>query len=126
MSRLREVSFCLAILVLGALVPRALGTVGSGGFQGLGQWPGGTGGSAAIALSSDGSTAVGHSSSAASYREAFRWRASDGMTPLGDLPGSIFESSADAVSGNGAVVAGVGNSASGYQAFRWTTASGMV
>jgi len=45
---------------------------------------------------------------------------------LGDLPGGIFSSGAAAVSADGSTVVGAGNSASGQEAFRWTSASGMV
>jgi probable HAF family extracellular repeat protein len=48
------------------------------------------------------------------------------LTPLGDLPGGVFESYAHGVSNDGAVVVGSARSASGYEAFRWTSARGMV
>jgi probable HAF family extracellular repeat protein len=48
------------------------------------------------------------------------------LTPLGDLAGGMFESYAHGVSNDGAVVVGAGHSASGYEAFRWTSAGGMV
>jgi probable HAF family extracellular repeat protein len=49
------------------------------------------------------------------------------FTPLGDLPGGTFFSEATAVSSDGSVVVGVSNSASGKEeAFRWTSATGMV
>jgi probable HAF family extracellular repeat protein len=48
------------------------------------------------------------------------------LTPLGDLPGGVFESYAHGVSNDGAVVVGSARSASGYEAFRWTSAGGMV
>jgi probable HAF family extracellular repeat protein len=48
------------------------------------------------------------------------------LTPLGDLPGGIFDSLAKAVSADGSTVVGFSSSASGSEAFRWTSASGMV
>jgi probable HAF family extracellular repeat protein len=48
------------------------------------------------------------------------------FTPLGDLPGGDFLSTPTGVSTDGSVVVGYGNSASGEEAFRWTSAGGMV
>jgi probable HAF family extracellular repeat protein len=48
------------------------------------------------------------------------------LRPLGDLPGGTFSSGASAVSADGSVVVGQSSSASGSQAFRWTSAGGMV
>ncbi len=48
------------------------------------------------------------------------------FTPLGDLPGGEFSSRAGAVSDEGSVVVGESRSADGREAFRWTTAGGMV
>ena len=45
---------------------------------------------------------------------------------LGDLPGGDFYSHAFDVSADGSTVVGWSRSASGYEAFRWTSASGMV
>jgi probable HAF family extracellular repeat protein len=45
---------------------------------------------------------------------------------LGDLAGGPLDSSADAVSADGNVVVGFGSTATGSQAFRWTSAGGMV
>ena len=45
---------------------------------------------------------------------------------LGDLPGGAFRSLAHGVSADGSVVVGMGHSASGLEAFRWTSASGIV
>src|SRR5689334_4676153 len=57
-------------------------------FQGLGQLPGGElSNSSADAVSADGSTVVGTSSSDRSDLEAFRWTAATGMVGLGFLPG---------------------------------------
>lgn len=48
------------------------------------------------------------------------------FTGLGDLAGGAFESGAAAISADGAIVVGYGESASGLEAFRWTSAGGMV
>ena len=75
------------------------------------------------AISADGSTVVGSSSSTAHQdraSEAFRWTQGEGMVPLGILPGEI-DSTATAVSVNGNVVVGT----SGLNAFLWTAAGGM-
>lgn len=48
------------------------------------------------------------------------------FTPLGDLMGSTFSSSAHAVSADGSVIVGSGTSASGTEAFKWTSAGGMI
>jgi probable HAF family extracellular repeat protein len=48
------------------------------------------------------------------------------LQPLGDLPGGSFFSGASGVSADGSVVVVGSSSASGSQAFRWTSAGGMV
>jgi probable HAF family extracellular repeat protein len=45
---------------------------------------------------------------------------------LGDLPGGAFSSAATAVSADGSVVVGLGYATAGGEAFRWTSAGGMV
>jgi len=45
---------------------------------------------------------------------------------LGELPGGIFWSGADGISADGSVAVGFDHSASGQEAFRWTSAGGMV
>ena len=75
------------------------------------------------AISADGSTVVGSSSStvhADRGSQAFRWTQGEGMVPLGILAGE-FDSTATAVSVDGSVVVGT----SGLNAFLWTAASGM-
>jgi len=95
-------------------------------FQGLGDLPGGIIESSANGLSSDGSTVVGESKSAAGL-EAFRWRADTGILGLGDLPGGAFQSKADAVSADGSVVVGDGVPGLGLlEGFVWTQTGGMV
>ncbi|MBC8009687.1 MAG: hypothetical protein H7067_06290 [Burkholderiales bacterium] len=93
--------------------------------------PGGRVFSQATAISGDGATIVGRSSSTLSgenNHEAFRWTAAEGTTGLGALSGSAT-SEAIAVSIDGSVV--VGNSppsgSGGVQlGFRWTSESGIV
>src|SRR5215208_1276755 len=91
----------------------------AGSFQGLGDLPGGTFQSYANAVSDDGSTVVGFSSSASSSAsgwEAFRWTSGGGMVGLGDLPGGTSYSQGSDVSADGSVVVGYGNSDSGTEA----------
>lgn len=100
-------------------------------FIGLGDLAGGETESSALAISDDGTTIVGQSTST-SGPEAMRWREADGMIGLGDLAGGAFDSRAFNVSSDGEVVVGV--STSGLvdcpsrfdEAFRWTMADGMV
>ena len=97
-------------------------------FQGLGDLPGGNAFSDSTAISADGSTVVGASSSANGY-EAFRWTQQEGIQPLGDLPGGAFSSQAYDVSGDGSVVVGggaIGDSSNPPDAFSWTSTGGMV
>lgn len=100
----------------------------AGGFQSLGHFSsGGTiSGSAAHAVSSDGSVIVGFGSHSNGSEEAFRWTSGTGMVGIGDLPGSRFESRAHGVSADGSVVVGRSASSTGDEAFRWTTISGMT
>jgi probable HAF family extracellular repeat protein len=61
-----------------------------------------------------------------------RWTSGNGAQGLGDLPGENFWSDASGVSADGSVVVGTGNrsfggdSVDGPEAFRWTSAQGMV
>jgi probable HAF family extracellular repeat protein len=98
----------------------------NGVMTGLGKLPGASGHSMATSVSDDGSVIAGKSSSA-SGQQAFRWT-SAGMAGLGDLPGGTFRSEAYGVSGDGQVVVGFGtsNSSGGTEAFRWTSAGGIV
>ena len=66
--------------------------------------------------------------------EAFRWTAINGMVGLGTIPNSwFFRSNAKAVSDDGGTIVGYGpapgasgDSTAGYEAFRWTSAEGMI
>ncbi len=85
----------------------------------------------ANAVNGDGSVIVGGSTSSNTVApfttEAFRWDFADGTVGLGDLPGGSFDSVANAVSGDGSIVLGRGMiDGDVQQAFRWTSATGMV
>lgn len=97
-------------------------------FKPLGDLPGGTANSLAHAISADGTTVVGLSTSANGLSEAFRWTEATGMVGLGDLPGFNFDSRALGVSSDGSVVTGYGTTApDGFpQGFRWTASEGLV
>jgi len=100
-------------------------------FMGLGDLPGGIVGSTAYAVSADGTTVVGTSSSVLSGfgYEAFRWTKATGMVGLGDLPGGFHSSNATGVSGDGTIVVGSGTIGTMPQrsvATRWTASEGLV
>ncbi len=88
------------------------------GFQGLGDLPGGTTFSEAYAISADGTSVVGYSSSTSGF-QAYRWRKIGGMAGLGDLPGGAFSSIGLGASTNGNVVVGRGLGNNGNEAFRY-------
>lgn len=97
--------------------------------RGLGDLPGGAVYSVGRGISGDGSYAVGVSETAAGS-EAFRIHLSivaAVMEPLGDLPGGTFHSDAYGTNADGSVVVGESvGFATNPQAFRWTSAGGMV
>jgi uncharacterized membrane protein len=74
------------------------------GYVLLGWLPGGEN-SSAWAVTPDGETIVG-SSTSPNGRQAFRWTQGGGMVPLGTVPGGRFPSEAWAVSDDGRVVVG--------------------
>jgi probable HAF family extracellular repeat protein len=119
-------------VLLSALFAMSLGGTASHAFAAasltpLGDLPGGDFFNIAEAVSADGSTVVGFSSSTFN-NEAFRWTASSGMVGLGGLmyDGS-GESGAAGVSDDGSIVVVGGVLAGGLgESFRWTAASGMV
>src|SRR5438046_2166151 len=80
--------------------------------------------SAALGISSDGSSAVGYGNGASGF-EAMRWRSAGGMIGLGVL-GGTNGSEAHGTNADGSVVVGLSDSSSGTQAFRWTSGGGMV
>lgn len=97
-------------------------------FEALGDLPGGEDFSAALGVSSDGTTIVGMSKSAltGARTEAFVWTRARGLESLGELAGGGVMSAAGAVSADGSVIAGLSESSRGTEAFRWTRAGGMV
>jgi probable HAF family extracellular repeat protein len=102
----------------------------AGGMVGLGNLLPGTYAPTALAISGDGLVIVGVSTRGeidndTTEAEAFRWTTAGGIG-LGDLPGQRLDSWADGVSTDGSVVVGYGLSALGREAFRWTSADGMV
>jgi probable HAF family extracellular repeat protein len=112
-----------AILVLSTA---AVSHAQTASFEPVPDLPGGAELSRARAISSDGSVAVGLSTSG-SGDEAFRWtRGQAAPLALGDLPGGAFFSEANGVSADGSVVFGFGtNSTGNTEAFRWTAPGGM-
>jgi probable HAF family extracellular repeat protein len=95
----------------------------------LGDLSGGTFTSFAQAISADGTTVVGYSSSS-NNNQAFRWTQPTGMVGLGELPGGSVFSYANSVSADGGVVVGESSSTLsgtiGGEAFRWTPTNGMI
>jgi len=96
----------------------------SGGFQDLGDLPGGADASEANGISSDGLTIVGHSESL-NGTEAFRWDSVLGLTPLGDLPGGAFESYGIAANLDGSWIVGAASDATGQRPVRWNAAGAI-
>jgi len=95
----------------------------AGGMVGLPGLPG-TASSSASDVSDDGTVIVGSSGS----DFAVRWTASQ-PTALGFLPtdpGYAFQSYAEAASADGSVVVGGSSSGSSSEAYRWTSAGGMI
>lgn len=98
--------------------------VGNAAPMGLGDLSGGSFGSRALAVSADGSVIVGDGHSSLG-REAFRWEST--LVGLGVLqPGD--QSVARGVSADGAVVVGDSgpSDSSHIEAFRWTSANGLI
>ena len=102
------------------------------GMVGLGFLPGGDnrtyGGSAASAVSANGSVIVGSAvADSSGNQHAFRWTQATGMQDLGTLSGGVW-SYAVSVSADGTIVAGGSDGTGGGGlglAFRWTQATGM-
>ncbi len=104
--------------------PRALGQAGTS-FSQLGELAGGTVTARARCVSGNGAVTVG-GSNGASGDEAVRWSGPN-VSGIGDLAGGAFGAEAYGCSIDGAVVVGSGTDASSNrQAFRWTSAGGMV
>lgn len=97
-----------------------------GGMRGLGRLPGGAQ-SWAFAVSADGATIVGASTtSVQDEQQAVRWTTEGGIESLGKLSDGDSMSIAHDVSENGAVIVGVATGEKGPQAFRWKKEVGMV
>jgi probable HAF family extracellular repeat protein len=98
------------------------------GIQNLGYLTGFSKSSLASAVSTDGITIVGNSSSSFSSRlsgQAFQWTQANGMQGIGYLPG-FTTSAAQDVSGDGSVIVGTSSFYGSYEeAFRWTSSGGM-
>ena len=113
------------LFILSCTCPRQSDGAVPASFQGIGDLPGGGFYSYVTAISPDGGTLVGESTSAGGT-EAFRWTKSGGMIGLGDLPGGPFQSQATSVSDDGGLIVGYSRTSNpGYEAFRWTAATGM-
>ncbi|MDX2118429.1 MAG: GC-type dockerin domain-anchored protein [Planctomycetota bacterium] len=106
------------VLVAGSLCSIHAALAVDASFQGIGDLAGGTNFSEAYAISSDGSSVVGYSSSTAGF-QAYRWRNAGGIFGLGDLAGGSFSSIALGTNANGDVVVGKGLGNSGNEAFRY-------
>jgi uncharacterized membrane protein len=94
------------------------------GLLAMGDLPGGTFASYAVAASNDGTVQVGQGQSATGTT-AVRWTTA-GMTSLGDLSGGTVFSAASAVNSDGTVVVGQSGATNGVTAFRWATAGGLA
>lgn len=126
----------LAAMLAALAATPALAQTASNSFQGIG-YVSSTAtapGSYPYALSADGATIVGYGQDSSIYSEAFRWTTTGGMQTLGFLNASLAtpQSYAQAVNADGSVVVGYSSvllvSQYNYQfeAFRWTSAGGMV
>jgi hypothetical protein len=97
------------------------------GMVSIGDLPGGSVASDAMACS-DGANVIVGVSSGIDGNEAFVWRSSTGMRGLGDFPQGIFGSQANGVSADGETIVGfgtVGASPLDQAAFIYTAAAGM-
>ena len=95
-------------------------------FQGLGELPGGLGGSFANSVATQQPVVVG-SSESTSGREAFRWTSAGGIQGLGDIPGGSFFSQAHSVSSDGSLIVGDSSGSSSIiTGWLWTDAAGMI
>jgi probable HAF family extracellular repeat protein len=103
---------------------RAIRWTSSGGMQDLGTLAGDAT-SWANGVSKDGTTVVGHSTSAGSVNHAFRWTAGAGMVGLGELAAG-YESDARGANADGSLIVGTAGVLGGNSAFIWSAATGMV
>src|SRR5262249_21023500 len=117
----------LAIAGLSALAAEsALATQAT--FMGLGDLPGGTFSSSALAVSADGSVVVGYSISTSSggSTEAFRWTAQTGMLGLSTPDNPIYPGEAVGVSADGSRVTGTGAIGPTGVGWLWTAQTGLT
>lgn len=98
------------------------------GLVSIGELPGGDASSWARAISGDGSTIVGSTSSSdAPYGEAFAWTAELGMRGISSFAGGDHMQIAYDVSEDGSVIVGYGSSGNGAaEAQLWTEELGVV
>jgi len=101
-------------------------------FQALGDLPGGSFGSAAYSVSSDGSVIVGYGTTN-NGTQACSWTQATGMVSLGNLPDNYFRCSfAGVISIDGSMIFGDGDSTTSLsytesqKGFRWTSETGMM
>lgn len=80
--------------------------------------------SAAVAISTDGSTVVGHSEAATGPVRAFRWTDAELMQPLPDSQEGLRPVIASDVSADGSVIVGSGFGPNGSELFIWTQKQG--
>ncbi|MCZ7686160.1 MAG: hypothetical protein M5U28_48330 [Sandaracinaceae bacterium] len=110
-----------------ALAPTAATWTAAGGWTDLGFAAIDGNSSVIIAVTADGTVAVGnHRIDASPSYQAFRWSSAGGLELLGDLEGGALFASALDVADDGATIVGFGTSAAGVEAFRWTEAGGMT
>jgi probable HAF family extracellular repeat protein len=100
----------------------------AGGIESLGRVAGRSGGTAARAVSADGTTVVGDGNTGANtVPEAFRWTRSGGAVGLGTFGGHATDLSiAEGVSADGSVVVGLSTGGGRIEAFRWSGPTGLV
>lgn len=101
------------------------GSLQSASILALGDLPGGTTASVAYALSPDGQTVVGTSTSATGST-AFVWTRSGGMEELPGLFPELLTSSARGVSAAGNVVVGQLATSTEWRGYRWEPSTGVV
>ena len=96
----------------------------AGEFRTIGSIPNSPGHSQAFAVSPDGKTIVGASSSSTGY-DAVRWTLADGLEVVGDLAGGSNFAQAFGITDDGSLIVGRANSSLGVEGFRWNHLSGL-
>ena len=100
----------------------------NGAYTDMGDLPGGTVDTIAMAISYDGGTVIGlgNYNRGLGGDQGFIWKESTGIRGIGFLPGYVT-SQAIGISGDGNVVVGNSSNSSGHgPAVRWTQAGGMI